>query len=76
MFGIHDHQTGQAGHFIGMTLDGDPFLKFGKADETGHLGDDGVKQRIPAGDHLAGVNQFVILDRQFRACLLYTSRCV
>ena len=56
LLGVHHHQAGQAGHFVGVPLYGDAFLELGEAHRTGHLGDDRVGVGIPAGDDLTRIN--------------------
>jgi hypothetical protein len=53
---VDDHQRRQAGHLVDLLGDGDAFLDVLELRLAGELGDDRAGQRVPVGQHRAGLD--------------------
>jgi hypothetical protein len=61
---VDHHQRRQAGHLVDLLGDGHAFFDVLELGLAGELGDDGSGQRIPVGQHRAGLDLLVGLDVQ------------
>ena len=64
---VDDHQRRQARDLVDLLGHGDAFLDVLELRPAGELGDDRTRQRIPVGQHRAGLELLVGLDVQRRA---------
>jgi hypothetical protein len=53
---VDDHQRRQAGHLVELLGHGDAFLDVLELRLAGELGDDRARQRVPVGQHGAGLH--------------------
>ena len=64
---VDDHQRRQAGDLVELLGDRHAFFDVLELRLAGELGDDRAGQRVPVGQHRAGLELLVGLDRQQRA---------